>query len=496
MGTDEKQGSIEKPATRASGLQRIYVLLSGDDEHDRACRAIPPSECTAIPRNYLLNVLNGASAKLAEQVASAKVALPWLMSAIGAPTSLVGMLLPLRQAGSLLPQLAVAGHMRQYPLRKWFWVAAAAVQVMALLTMAGSALTLPASVAGPVIVVSLLVFSLARGVGSIAFQDVTGKTIPKGRRGSMLAARGLIGGLLAIAVGLGFKFGIIDDAGMQPAVILLLGGALLWAVAAAAFASIEEAPGAVDGGRNAFREARAGWRMVRQHSWFRRFLVVRLALLSVELAGPFYVLFARDVFPGQNGMLGTIVVAAGVAAALSSPFWGRFADWSSPNVLFLSGLMGAIAGVAVLTIGLIPIELRSPYFVAGVFVLFGIAEAGVLLGRKTYLIDRVDAGDRATFVAFANSAMGIAALLFGGLGLIAELTGLSVLIAVLVAMSATGGLLSLWLPSVSGNSETVQPHPSPRALGVPDLMFRRDGKVPVRPIVGVRPFERELLPTM
>jgi hypothetical protein len=95
-------------------------------------------------------------------------------------------------------------------LRKWFWVAAATVQAIALLTMAGSAVMLPASVAGVVVVVSLLVFSLARGVGSVAFQDVTGKTIPKGRRGSMLAARGLIGGLLAIAVGIGFKFGVID----------------------------------------------------------------------------------------------------------------------------------------------------------------------------------------------------------------------------------------------------------------------------------------------
>jgi hypothetical protein len=336
MGTTNNQPLTVNSATSSPGLQRIYSLLSGDDDHDRACQAIPASECTAIPRNYLLNVLNGAAAKLAEQVASAKVALPWLISAIGAPTSLVGMLLPLRQAGSLLPQLAVAGHMRQYALRKWFWVAAASIQVLALLTMSGAALLLPAVAAGLVIVVSLLIFSLARGVGSVAFQDVTGKTIPKGRRGSMLAARGLIGGLLAIAVGLGFKFGLIDSAGMQPAVILLIGGAILWAVAAAAFAAIDERPGAVDGGRNALREARAGWQMVRRYGWFSRFLAVRVALLSVELAGPFYVVYARELFPGQTGMLGTIVVAAGVAAALSSPFWGRFADWSSPKVLFLS----------------------------------------------------------------------------------------------------------------------------------------------------------------
>jgi hypothetical protein len=142
MATDEKQLPTHRPAKTAPGLQRIYSLLSGDDDHDRACKIIPASECTAIPRNYLLNVLNGAAAKLAEQVASAKVALPWLMSAVGAPTVFVGMLLPLRQAGTLLPQLAVAGRIRQYPLRKWFWVAAAMVQAISLPVMVAAALTL------------------------------------------------------------------------------------------------------------------------------------------------------------------------------------------------------------------------------------------------------------------------------------------------------------------------------------------------------------------
>jgi hypothetical protein len=60
-------------------------------------------------------------------------------------------------------------------------------------------------------------------------------------------------------------------------------------------------------------------------------------------------------------------------------------------VLFLSGLKGAIADVAVLAIGLMQIALRCPYVTAGAFVPFGIAEAGVLLGRNTYLIDRMDA---------------------------------------------------------------------------------------------------------
>jgi hypothetical protein len=39
---------------------------------------------------------NALGLKLTEQVASAKLALPWLLGAIGAPASFVGILPPLR----------------------------------------------------------------------------------------------------------------------------------------------------------------------------------------------------------------------------------------------------------------------------------------------------------------------------------------------------------------------------------------------------------------
>ncbi len=241
---------------RRSRIENIYAILSGDDSTERACADIPPAECTDLPRNYVLNVLNGAASKLAEQVASAKLVLPWLLGALGAPALFVGLLLPLRQTGTLLPQLAVAGYIRRYPVRKWFWVVSAMVQVLMLLAMVAAALMLPPAAAGAGIVGGLLVFSMARGVGSVAFQDVTGKTIPKGRRGRMLAARGMIGGLLTVAVGLAIKFAFDEEAALRPSLVLLFGGAVLWLIAGLAFAGMTESPGAVAGGRNALGSAK------------------------------------------------------------------------------------------------------------------------------------------------------------------------------------------------------------------------------------------------
>jgi len=150
----------------ADRLDLAYRILSGDDSDERACRAIPDSACTDLPRNYLLNVANGAATKLAEQLASPGLVLPWLLGAIGAPATLAGLLVPVKQSGSLLPQLAVAARIRAIPHRKWVWAAAGAIQAGLLVLIALAAVGLPALAAGIAIVGLFALFSIASGIGS------------------------------------------------------------------------------------------------------------------------------------------------------------------------------------------------------------------------------------------------------------------------------------------------------------------------------------------
>lgn len=48
-----------------------------------------------------MNALNGSVTKLAEQLASPGLVLPWLFSSIGAPMALAGPLVPVKDAGSI-----------------------------------------------------------------------------------------------------------------------------------------------------------------------------------------------------------------------------------------------------------------------------------------------------------------------------------------------------------------------------------------------------------
>jgi hypothetical protein len=58
---------------------------------------------------------------------------------------------------------------------------------------------------------------------------------------------------------------------------------------------------------------------VMREPWYLRYLTARTALLAVEISAPFYVLYVEEKLPVQASTLGVIIVAAGIAAALSSP---------------------------------------------------------------------------------------------------------------------------------------------------------------------------------
>lgn len=428
--------------TSAPAPSRLIHLLAGDAASDLVAQP-------KATRAYLLNVANGACTKLAEKLAGPDLVLPWMLGAIGAPSGIAATLMPAKQAGSLLPQLMISGWIRTCAQRKWVWVAAGAFQALCLAAMVAAALWLPAGPAGWSIVGLLLAFSIASGCGSVSFQDVTPKTIPSGARGRMLANRSAIGGAFALATGAWLSFGINGTEAVAPLLLLVGAAAVLWATAALLFAGIPEEKSEPGEGRDPIEEVRLGLALVREVKGFRRFLATRSALLSIEMATPIYVLFAQNQAGATLGDLGLYMVASGLAAVLSSPFWGAFSDDSARKVLTISALLGVVAAAAALALPvLVPDDMRHWAF-AGVFLILGMAVSGVRLGRKTYLADGAPEDERPLYIAFSNTAAGIVAVGFMGLGIVAEATNVATTVVVLGALSALGFVLSRAMPKAS-----------------------------------------------
>lgn len=423
-----------------------YRILSGDDSDERLCAAIPDSACRHQPRNFVLNVANGSATKLAEQLAGPELVLPWLLTALGTPAAVIGWLVPLKQTGSLLPQLAAAAAIRGLSRRKWAWVGAGAVQALCLLLMIPAILLFPPLGAGLAVLALFGLFSVASGVGSVAFQDVTGKTVDRGMRGRMLSLRASIGGALTLVAAaiLQVQIGGFADVGIYLGLVAI--AALLWLLGSVAFAAIAEEAGETGGGRNALAEVRRGLGLIRREVGFRWFLGARVALLSIELAVPFYAMHAHDLFSGDGASLGSFLFAVGLANVLSSPIWGRMSDASSRDVMMLSALLAAAAALVALGLGQLPREASSAYLYTAVFFLIGLAVSGVRLGRKTYLLDAAPDSDRPLYVAFSNTAIGVVTLVGGALGFVATVFGIESLIALLLLLSLAAAAICRLMP--------------------------------------------------
>ena len=269
---------------------RAYEFLA--DEELRSCSTIPDEDCTDVPKNFVLNIVNGSLTKLAEKLISPNLTLPWILQLLGAPAMLIGMLVPIKDAGSLLPQLFVAGSIRTRPKRKFFWVFAALVQSICWMIAGVLIFTTDHAYISWLVAILLLCFSLASGVASVALKDVTGKTIPKGNRGQMLSYRSTFGGSLAIAASVTLIFFISDADDKAVFAGLFLLAAALWLVAALVFAFIDEASGSTQGGRNAQDELKAGLALLKKQTDFRNFLLVRALLMAIPLLTPFYVILS------------------------------------------------------------------------------------------------------------------------------------------------------------------------------------------------------------
>ncbi|MBX6762243.1 MAG: MFS transporter [Rubrobacteraceae bacterium] len=426
--------------------ERVYEWVTDEDAEGSACEGIPEEACREAPRSFLLNLANGAATKLAEQLASPDLVLVWFLSVLGAPVFFSGMLEPVRRGAAMFPQLAVSGRMRAYGRRKWFWVGAGVLQAVTLVVMLVAGLVLSGGVAGVVIVAALLVFSVASGVGSVAFKDVMGKTIPKGKRGQLLGLRSSIGGALTIAAGL-VLYGVVAGAnGVAPFVALLGFAAVLWALAAGLFARIEEQPGATGGGRNALSELRHGWRLLTGVRGFRWFILSRGLLLSAELSIPFYTLRARQITGAGRGF-GLFVVALGVAALIGGPVWGRISDLvSSRLVLVAAGLVGALAAAGALSFGIFSSGRSSPYLYALIFLVVGFARDGVRVGRKSYVVDASPPDERPLYTATANTASGVLTFMFITLGFFAQAAGVGATLAVLLVLGLLGAAAAWRMP--------------------------------------------------
>lgn len=430
-------------------MTRIYRLLV-NEEDARVCTDISGEACQVVPGNFLLQVCTQFLTKLGDAIANPKTVLAWLMSALAAPAAMTAFLVPIRESGSLLPQLLIAAWVRRQAVRKWTFVIGCVLQGLAVAAMGVVAVTLHGAIAGAALLGCLVLFSLARGLCSVASKDVLGKTVPKTRRGRVSGWSEFLAGLVTIGVGSVMLLGIGEQRGMTQWLVLLALAAVLWLLAAVVYAMIREYPGATEGGANAIGEAVAKLSLLRTEPGFRRFVIARSLLLCSALSAPFFILMAHQNTEGALLALGLFIIADGIASLVSAPFWGRFADVSSRRVMILAGGAAGLIGLGlVLVVELLPSMASQTWLYPAFFFLLSMAHSGVRMGRKTYIVDLAGGNKRTDYVAVSNTVIGAVLLAAGSIGALSALISLSGVIVVLASMGLAGAWMSTRLPEVT-----------------------------------------------
>ena len=425
--------------------QDLYEKLT-NEEDARLCREIDEKACRESPRSFFYLLVSYFFTKLGDAVASPKTTLAWLTTAVGAPPFVLGLLVPIRESGSLIPQLFVGGVVRRLPIRKWVWVAGSVAQAACIAGIGLVAFQLDGLAAGWAILGLITLFSLARGFCSVSSKDVLGKTIPKKIRGQLTGWSASAAGLLTIGVGAVLMSPAARLGETNLIGLLLVGAGLLWVLAAAVFSLVGESPGETGGGRSVL-EALAKLNLLVSDKPFRRFVMTRALLMCSALSAPFYVALAQGYRGSTATLLGSFVAAAGLASLLSAPVWGRFADQSSRKVMVIAALL--TSGVGLLTFGvdhLWPKLAGTAWFLPLVYFTLSIAHSGVRVGRKTYVVDLATGNTRTDYVAISNTVIGVLLLLVGSVGALSPIIGNAGLIALLAVMGLAGAILGTTLP--------------------------------------------------
>lgn len=383
-------------------------------------------------RNGLVQIVSLSLTKCADALINPKLTLAWLLASLGASGAVIGLLTPVREAGSLLPQLALARWVEQREKRKLVWVAGAAMQGLAAAGMGLAALTLDGAFAGWSIVCCLAALAVARSLCSLSHKDTLARSIAKSRRGAVSGAAGGLAAAVTLAFGATLAIGVIPLTVSAISIAILVAGAL-WFIGAAFFLALDEEnkDGSADENHVSGLFGPLG-----EDPMLRRFIAAR-AMLTVTALAPPFILLASSI--GSNdgaGVLGPLFLASSAAAIISSYVWGRLSDRSSRKTMMAAAGLSSASLAAGALCGFTTGGLGGVAGAAAVLFFAQIAYEGVRQGRKLHLTDMTNDANRARYTALSNTLIGVVLLLGGVFGLIADALGPLAVLALFSAIAA------------------------------------------------------------
>lgn len=378
-------------------------------------------------------IWSNALQNLGDQIVASKTVLPALFNAAGVPAFFTGLLTPIRESGSMLPQAALTPWVTTHRARKRLWMIGSTGQAISAAVIALAAFFIRGAWLGVIVLLALAALSLFRALCSIAGKDVQARTISKGQRGRVTGSATALGGGATLLAGV-ILF-LLGDLTISTMGIVLLVGASTWAIATRVFSHVEEP--VPEGEQEGIDKSwwSDTWKLFTDDAQFRNFVIVRALLLVSALSTAFIVLLHDDL----SGVFG-FVIASGLASLIGGRVSGIFSDKSSKNTMAAGAAASSVIILLIVASSHWASDAVNAWVMPLGFFAVNLAHTSVRVARKTYVVDMAGGDKRTQYVGAANTMMGIILLIVGGISSVIALAGPEAALIFLVLV----GFIGVW----------------------------------------------------
>ncbi|HKZ22556.1 MAG TPA: MFS transporter [candidate division Zixibacteria bacterium] len=394
-------------------------------------------------RNFILGISNGIFFNIGLAFLSGSTVLPVFMAHLTDSKVLIGLATSIENIGWHLPQLFVAAATIHYSRQLGVYAKAAILRSITFLGIVVAVFALGEKNNDLLLVLFFFLFTffaVSGGLAAVSFMDIVGKTIPANKRGTYFGMRMFIGGGLAALSGILVKkilggysfptnFGLLFSLALVT-VILGLGS----------FALVKEPILSNSRPHKSLKEnCLEAFSLFQTDATYKLLFLVRIAIGSVTLAYPFYILYAQKTLNIKPEAAGIFLSFEMLGYLISNILWAYLSNRINNRlVLLLSAVCSVLPPVIALINSLFPLPL---VLYALAFFFLGATNSGVFIGFFNYLLEIAPEEKRPLYVGFIHTVIFPTFLLSTLGGVIIQATSFNFLFALTLIL----GLVAVFL---------------------------------------------------
>ena len=393
-------------------------------------------------------------------LAGMHLVLPFLYAALGGPVLIVGLLLPIYRAASVASSALAAPFVSAARRKHRYLVLSSVLIVVAFIIVIAVAHGTPQPwTIAAFFLTCALVFGAGAGLQSIARNSMMADVWHDEQRGSLIGTAEAWSGFVAVAIALSTMlfFQSEDSVSMH---VRLVWGAVLAAAAAVTVALLlreprgrgTQASGSQEPQPSFWIRVASSYKVMAGLAWYRRYMAVRVLMLSVEFGAIFYAIHAAASYATTPGALAALAIASAVGATAGGILYKDLVRRSARLGLFVGGVFGCLAAALALITVFEP-SWNLLWLYCCVLLLLGFGSVCVYAGRSAYYLASVDAQHRENGVALSKAILEPVIVVFVlALGVLAHFQDVAAPIVVIGLLSLGGMLMTLALPPTPANA--------------------------------------------